>query len=102
MTKVPQARKARSPPHLVGDLDDHPQLRPLLLLGENVALFGGGEAALGRQAQLIEVNKFGRLIEAAFDRVLVFQRACFASDKSEHHALALRHKTQWLEAAGAR
>ncbi len=34
------------PPHLVRYLYREPQLRPLLLLGEDVALFRRGEAAL--------------------------------------------------------
>ena len=43
-----------SAPHFVGKFDDHPQLGPLLVLGQHVAFLGRGEAALRRQAQLIE------------------------------------------------
>ena len=45
---------ALPPPHLVRHLDDQPQLRPLLVLGQHVALLGRGEAALRRQAELVE------------------------------------------------
>src|SRR5262249_40550077 len=38
------------PPDFVGDLDDQPQLGPLLLFRERVALLGRGEAALAGQA----------------------------------------------------
>ena len=37
-------------PHLLRHLDDHPQLGPLLVLGQDVALLGRGKAALRRQA----------------------------------------------------
>src|SRR5450759_268001 len=40
------------PPHIVRQFDNHLQLGPLLILGQHVAFFGGGEAALRRQAQL--------------------------------------------------
>ena len=45
-------------PDLLGDLDDHAQLGPLLVLGERVALLGRGEAALRREAELVEVDIF--------------------------------------------
>ena len=37
-----------SPPHLFGQLHHHAQLRPLLLLGEQVSFLGRGKAALRR------------------------------------------------------
>src|SRR6476619_441959 len=48
-------------PHLVRQFDNHAQLRPLLLLGEDVALFGRRKSALRRQAELIERDIFRRL-----------------------------------------
>src|SRR6185436_2594310 len=45
-----------SSPNFVGQFHDHPQLRPLLVLGQNVALLGGGKAPLRRQAKLVERN----------------------------------------------
>ena len=37
-----------SSPHFVGDLDDHRQLRPLLVFGQDIAFLARGEAALRR------------------------------------------------------
>ena len=45
-----------SAPDLLGDLDDQPQLGGLLLACQLVALDGRGEAALRRQAELVEVD----------------------------------------------
>src|SRR5262245_32403303 len=39
-----------SSPDLAGDFDDHAQFRPLLVLGQDIALLGRGEAALRREA----------------------------------------------------
>src|ERR1700682_4131393 len=41
-------------PHLGGQLHDHRQLRPLLVLGQGVALLGRGEAALAGNAELVK------------------------------------------------
>ena len=58
-------------PHTSFDqFHDHAQLGPLLVLGQHVALLGRGEAALRRQAKLIERDVFGRLVDAALDVVL--------------------------------
>src|ERR1700690_3024228 len=65
------------PPHLLGDLADHLQLRPLLLFGETIAFFGRGEAALWREAELLEIGEPGGFLDAALDGVLGFQRAGF-------------------------
>ena len=92
-----------SAPHLTGDLDHHAQLRPLLLLGEHVAFFGGSKAALRREAELIEGGEFGRLVDAALDVVLLFQLDGFCRDQPEHDDLvALGQKAQRLKTAGAR
>src|SRR5688572_8728954 len=61
-------------PHLSGELDDHAQLRPLLVLGQNVALLGRGEAALRAQGELVEVGVFRGLLDAALDVVLLLER----------------------------
>src|SRR5262249_20625249 len=44
------------PPNLVGQFRNHPQLLPLLFLGEKISLLGGSEAALRRQTQLLQRN----------------------------------------------
>src|SRR5687767_4208973 len=43
-------------PDLLGDLDDHPQLVGLPLARQRVALDGGGEPTLRRQAELVEID----------------------------------------------
>src|SRR5712692_9952823 len=88
-------------PHLTRELDDHPELRPLLLLGQHVALFRRGEAALRRDGELVETRELGRFLDAALDVVLLLQRAALGGDEAEHHDLvALGPKAQRLEAAG--
>ena len=53
-----EGRSERLPPHLSCHLDAAPELGPLLVLGQQVALLRAGEAALGRQAELIEGANF--------------------------------------------
>src|SRR5260370_16268788 len=64
-----------SSPDLVGEFDDHAQFRPLLLLGQDVAFLGPGEAALRRQAELLGRTEFTRLLDPPFDTVLLLHRA---------------------------
>src|ERR1035437_7272622 len=91
-----------SAPNLVGELNNHPQLGPLLFLGQHVAFFGGGEAALRRQAQLIERDIFGCLLDALLDVVARLQPAGLRGDQTEHDDLvAFRLETQRLETTGA-
>ncbi len=60
-------------PDFARDLADHAQLRPLLVLGEHIAFLGRGEAALRRQAKLIEIGELGGFLDAALDRVLAIR-----------------------------
>src|SRR5919108_2039498 len=91
-----------SPPHFAGDVGDHPQFRPLLVLGEDIAFLGGGKAALRRETELLERSKFARFVDAAFYIVLLLERAALGGDEAEHHDLvAFRQEAQRLEAAGA-
>src|SRR5579884_4387969 len=57
----PAKRERELTPHLLRQLHDHSQLRPLLVLGEDVAFFCRGEAALRRKAELVEGDVFRRL-----------------------------------------
>src|SRR5258708_17293208 len=88
-------------PDLVGNLGDPPELCPLLVLGQDIALLGGGEAALRREAELVEVDEPCRLVDASLEVVLGFERPALRSDEPEHHHLALGHEAQRREAAGA-
>src|SRR5947207_11842155 len=83
-------------PHLLRQFDDHPQLRPLLLLGEHVALLGRGEAALRREAELFDIDEFRSLVDAPAKLVAAFERAGLAGDETEHHGLARGHEPQRL------
>src|SRR5437763_1199539 len=90
-------------PDFAGELVDQSELRPLLLLCQDVAFLGRGEAALGRKAELLQRRKLAGLVDAAPDIVFLLERAALRSDESEHHYLvAFRQEAQRLEAAGAR
>src|SRR6516162_8517999 len=95
-------REGNSTPNLARDIADHAQLRPLLVLGENIAFLGRGEAALRRETKLIEIGETGGLLDAPFDRVFTFQRAVLGRDQSEHRGAAFLQARQRLKAAGAR
>ena len=89
-------------PHLVRDIGDEAQLRPLLVLGEDVALFRRGEAALRRKRKLLERDQLRRLHHALPDVAPGLQRARLRRDKTEHDDLvALGQEAQRLEAARA-
>jgi len=87
-------------PHFFGDFADKFQLAPLLVFGEHVAFFGGGEAALGAEAKLVDVHVLGGFSDAVDDVLLVFQFACFAGYQAEHDLLVL-NKAQRFEVACA-
>src|SRR3954467_8727142 len=89
------------PPYLSRQLYDHPQLRPLLLLGEHIALFGRGKAALRRKRELVDVDELRRLVDPPHEFIAALELAALAGYQSEHDGLALRHEPQRLETAGA-
>ena len=78
----PPALCLRSAPDLAGYLDNLGELRPLGLLGENIALLGRGEAALRADAQALQTDIFRCLVDAPLDIVLGFQRAGFRRDQA--------------------
>src|SRR6266536_5556545 len=90
-----------SAPDLLGGLDDAAELGDLLVVGEQVALDRGGEAALRRQAELLQGHEAAGLVDAPLQLVLGFELAALGGDQAEHHQLALRHEAERLEAAGA-
>src|SRR5713226_386416 len=83
-----------SPPHLLGHLDDARELRPLLVLGEDIAFLGRGEAALRGEAEPLEGNEPRGLVDAALERVLFLERSALRGDEAEHHRLARGHEAQ--------
>src|SRR6266508_5428923 len=56
-----------SVPDLPGGLDDQAQLGDLLVVAEHVALDGGGEAALRREAELLERDELGGVVDAPLE-----------------------------------
>src|SRR3984957_1534879 len=89
------------PPHLLGDLADHAQLRPLFLFGESIPFLGRGEAALRRQAKLLDIGELGGFLDAPLDRILGFQGAGLGRHQAEHHEAILFQALERLETAGA-
>ena len=57
-----------SAPDFLRDFDDQAQLRPLLLLAEHVAFDRRGEAALRREAELLERRVLRGLLDAPLER----------------------------------
>src|SRR6478609_8406971 len=82
-------RYSRLAPHFFGDLDHPAELRPLLVLGQRIALLGRGKAALAGDAELVEGRILRRLVDAAFELVLAFELAALGGHDAEHHGLAL-------------
>src|SRR3977135_4604502 len=96
--RPPQANDLFAP-HLFRAIDREFQLRPLLFLGEDVALFGRGEAALRRYRELIERHELARLLQPPLDIVLVLELAGLRGDDADHDNLvAFRQIPQRLEA----
>src|SRR5262249_37428083 len=65
MFSLPAFGNRSAAPDFVGDLHNHAELRPLLFLGEDIALLARGKAALRRQAELIERHELRGLIDPA-------------------------------------
>src|SRR5678816_2750959 len=89
-------------PNFLGQFHDHAELRPLLVLGEDIAFLGRCEAALRRETKLVDVDEFRGFVDPPFERILAFELAALGGDEPEHHRLALRHGAQRLEAPGPR
>src|SRR4029077_8860956 len=89
------------PPDFFCDLADHLELGPLLVLGQDIAFLGRGEAALRRQAKLFEIGELGGFLDAALDGVLGFQGAGLGGHQAEHRAAAFLQTPQRLKTAGA-
>ena len=77
---------------------DHPQLGPLLVLGQHVAFLGRGEAALRRQASWSSATYFVASSMRRLIVVLLLQRPALRGDQAEHHAACC----PWARSATAR
>src|SRR5262245_58049195 len=89
-------------PNLFRELDNHPQLRPLLFFIQHITFLGRGKAALRREAQLIERNELARFLDTAMDFVPRLEPPAFRGDQAENDGPVLRQYSQWFEASGSR
>src|SRR3990167_3345788 len=69
------AARSQAAPHLARQLDAERELRPLIPDGHVVALDGRGETALRADAELVERDVPGRLVEAPLEVVLLLEGA---------------------------
>src|SRR5215475_2949935 len=90
------------PPNLICNFHNHRELRPLLVFSEHIALLGGGEAALRREAKLIDVGEFSSRFDPALDLVLGFELPALGGHEPKYRRSPRREEPQRLEAAGAR
>ena len=90
-----------SAPHFLRGLDHQRQLPALVFHRDVVAVHGAGEAALRRQAELVERRVLRGLVDAALQRVLVLELAELGGHQAEHDDLALGQVAQRAEVARA-
>src|ERR1700761_4089313 len=79
------------PPDLLGGRDQQLELGALLVDGEGVALHGGREPALRRDAEPVDVHVLGGLLDAPLERVPGLQLRRFRGHDPEHDDLVVRH-----------
>ena len=79
---------------------DECDLGPLLVFGELVAFLGGGEAALGGQAQAVERNVLGGFLDAGLDGVRILKVGLLGGDQAEHDLLVAGDFGERREIAG--
>src|SRR5665213_3364666 len=88
-------------PYFLSDFRYHFQLRPLLVLSLHVALLDRGEAALRRQAKLIERYIFCGLVDAPLDFVARLKPSGLRGHQTQHKLLLAFGKiAQRLEPTG--
>ena len=87
-------------PHVLGDGLDECDLGPLLVFGELVAFLGGGEAALGGQAQAVERNVLGGFLDAGLDGVRILKVGLLGGNQAEHDLLVAGDFGERREIAG--
>src|SRR5690242_20843950 len=89
-------------PNVLCGLYNQRELGHLLVIVEHVAFHCGREAALRGEAELLERDVLGGLVDASLEEVLGLQLAALGGDQAEDHHLVLGHEAQRGEAAGAR
>ena len=69
----------------------------MLSIGQFIADFARGEAALRTEAQAIERDIFGSFVDSGDDRSLILQHRRFRGYQTQNHLLAISHILQWFE-----
>src|SRR2546429_4490733 len=84
-------------PDLFSGLHHEAQLSDLLIPGQRIAVQGGGEAALGGQAQLVDVHELAGLLDPALDVVLGLQLSLLAGHqtRSEERRVGKECRSRW-------
>src|SRR6267378_2692194 len=95
-----QKAASSSAPNPARHLDDAPQLRLLLDLGQRIALDRAGEAALRAKRELLQRGESRSAFDSFNQLVFTFQRSSFCRNQPQHDLLYLRQEAQRLEAAG--
>ena len=78
-------------PDLFRNFLDQAKLCKLLFLGQLVADFAGGKAALRAQVEIAKRHVLRSLIDAALDKLLRLELRALARDETQHHLLAARN-----------
>src|SRR5262245_11303524 len=100
---VPPVFLSVAAPDVVRDIEHQLQLAALVVPSDRLAAAtAAGEAALRAQAQPVEIDIAGGLVDPALDLILAFQHRRLRADQTQHHGLALRQVAQRRELAGAR
>ena len=88
-----------SAPDFAGDIGHQLEFRPLLILGQHVALHRRRKSALRTDGQLLQRKLLSSFVDAPEKIVFLLQLRPFRAHEPKHHGLSLRHQAQWLEIA---
>src|SRR5579863_6443403 len=88
-------------PDFVRYLQHASELRPLLILCQQIAFFGARESALRAEAELPDVDVFRGCVDPAFEVVLRLKLGGFRAYDAEDDGLVFRRQAQGFETSGA-
>src|SRR3984885_6964953 len=84
-------------PDLAGGLDQQLELGPFLVDGQRVSLDGGGEPALPGDAEPVQIDVLGGLVDAPLERVPGLELGGLGGHQAEHDDLVVGHEPERLE-----
>src|SRR6185295_17383642 len=87
-------------PDFLRDLNHQFQLALLVVLAQPVADLARGEAALRREAEILQWDVFRRLVDALLQHILLLQRRRLGRDQPEDHFLVLGTEAKGFESPG--